>query len=179
MSPIGAAFAEALAVSIVPLLAMQSMLRVLSPLHGRLLICVWAVEQEVGSKRCIPCLAAAGDLDDDIVRPTDKTDGRALVKAQDVFVPWVRTLQKPTVTTVSIEDAAIYAANDSPAVFQRYYHMFARGELKTLVYEAAEALGLAVDGGDADCQADKGGRGLRIVSEGWERSNWYLELQRW
>jgi len=58
-------------------------------------------------------------------------------------------------------------------VFNRYYHMFAKGELVGLVDEAAQDLGLHI-GHKVD-----GNRGVEIVQDGWERSNYYVELRLW
>lgn len=101
----------------------------MNPAHGRVLIYVWAVEQDSLSKRTVP--------------PGE----------QDVFVPWVRA-----------EDGA---------VFKRYYHMFRAGELMELVSNAAGELELKVD------MKEEGTSGVEVVREGWERSNWYVELRRW
>lgn len=57
-------------------------------------------------------------------------------------------------------------------VFQRYYHFFEPGELKELVVDAARELGL--------CVGEEGeGRGVQVVQDGWERSNYYVELKLW
>ncbi|KAJ7755039.1 S-adenosyl-L-methionine-dependent methyltransferase [Mycena maculata] len=74
---------------------------------------------------------------------------------QDVFVPWV-------------------LSDDKKQVFNRYYHMFADGELATLAAAAAEELDLVV--GPPRGQSLKG---VEIVQDGWERSNHYVELRRW
>lgn len=59
-------------------------------------------------------------------------------------------------------------------VFDRYYHMFAEGELKELVTEAAEEMGLQVGEPEAGSVY-----GVQIVQDGWERSNYFVELRRW
>jgi tRNA (uracil-5-)-methyltransferase TRM9 len=99
----------------------QRLLEAVAPSHGRVLIYVWATEQDALSKREVPA---------------DTGDG------QDVFVPWV------------LGDGLVE---------RRYYHMFARGELRALVDEATSALG----------------GGVQVVQEGWERSNHYVELRRY
>jgi tRNA (uracil-5-)-methyltransferase TRM9 len=63
-----------------------------------------------------------------------------------------------------------------PQIFRRYYHMFARGELVGLVTKAASELGLCV-GSRHDGPGNM--RGLEIVQDGWERSNYYVELRCW
>ncbi len=52
--------------------------------------------------------------------------------------------------------------------------MFARGELKELVGEAAKDLHLHI--GPPDVRVTQG---IDIVQDGWERSNYYVELRRW
>jgi tRNA (uracil-5-)-methyltransferase TRM9 len=45
------------------------------------------------------------------------------------------------------------------------------------VVQAGERLGLSV-GTEVDCQ--KGCKeGVQIIQDGWERSNYYVELKRW
>lgn len=61
-------------------------------------------------------------------------------------------------------------------VYNRYYHMFAKGELRGLVIEAATGLGLVV--GVAAGQPSST-RGIEIVQDSWERSNYYVELRCW
>lgn len=61
-------------------------------------------------------------------------------------------------------------------VYNRYYHMFAKGELARLVTEAAMGLNLII--GTADGQLPSS-EGVEIVQDSWERSNYYVELQRW
>lgn len=63
-----------------------------------------------------------------------------------------------------------------PRRFERYYHMFAEGELVELATEATHELGLVV----GRAEGGEGSRaGVEIVQQGWERSNYYVELQRW
>jgi len=64
-----------------------------------------------------------------------------------------------------------------PQVYNRYYHMFAKGELPGLVIEAAAELGLQVGSRPEDLPKDR--RGIEIVQDGWERSNYYVELKLW
>lgn len=59
-------------------------------------------------------------------------------------------------------------------VFDRYYHMFAEGELNELVKEAAGEMGLQVGEPEAGSVY-----GVQIVQDGWERSNYFVELRRW
>lgn len=60
-------------------------------------------------------------------------------------------------------------------VFNRYYHMFSKGELYELTVTAAKGLGLAI-GDESEFSA---GPGIEIVQSGWERSNYYIEIRRW
>lgn len=142
-----------------------------SPTHGRVLIYVWAIEQDELSKRNIP------------------TSTSAAADGQDVFVPWtlsspvprktpkVRTKRqkKGVVTAKDPEDEPLKDGKREPQVFDRYYHMFAKGELRILVCEAAEELGLSV--GDKSNALNS--RGIEIVQDGWERSNYYVEIRTW
>ena len=71
------------------------------------------------------------------------------------------------------------AASPLPVVFDRYYHMFAKGELNDLVAGAASKMGLVVG---APLDGDRPGvvrEGVQIVQDGWERSNYYVELRCW
>lgn len=129
----------------------------MKPESGRLLIYVWAVEQDDLSKRVVP----------DVIVPSDGVSPGS--KSQDVLVPWVNT------------GAVLNSATDSsdkPRIFQRYYHLFASSELSDLVHRAASELGFTV--GPADlCGTIDGVCGMEIVNHGWERSNYYLEARLW
>jgi tRNA (uracil-5-)-methyltransferase TRM9 len=74
----------------------------------------------------------------------------------DVFVPWVMNQSK---------DGEVY---------NRYYHMFAEGELEGLIEDATRELGLSMGSPDGT-----GVKGVEMVQKGWERSNHYVELKRW
>lgn len=52
--------------------------------------------------------------------------------------------------------------------------MFAKGELTRLVQDAAEGMDLAVGRASAGRS-----HGVEITQDGWERSNYYVELRRW
>lgn len=129
--------------------AIQTLLRSVSPSHGRILIYVWAVEQDNLSKRYIP--------------PTEENSNSA---GRDVFVPWVLNHSQNNEKKM---------LDDSPLVFNRYYHMFVEGELEDLVRDATLNLGMVV--GSIDSSVEQ--RGVEIVGKGWERSNWYVELKCW
>lgn len=176
----------------------QRLLQCVSPIQGRVLIYVWAIEQDELSKRALPVhspelVATTGISSNEIV----ESPSPAPEQGQDVFVPWVLTspqAPKPKPKAKrrrDREDAETEPQppiSSSPArddvqelrVFNRYYHMFARGELLQLVHEAAQQLDLQV--GEPPMQ--DGGQitkvqGLEVVQNGWERSNYYVELRRW
>ncbi|KAL1745658.1 hypothetical protein HDZ31DRAFT_62968 [Schizophyllum fasciatum] len=128
--------------------AVEALIRAVSPDSGRVLIYVWAVEQDELSKRHIPAENAAE-------------------AGADVFVPWVLSDK-----TKSQSDAP----TTEPRVYNRYYHMFSQGELRRLVELAAGQSGLAI--GEAEA-FPAGSRGLQVVQDGWERSNYYVELRLW
>ncbi|KAI0721026.1 S-adenosyl-L-methionine-dependent methyltransferase [Cerioporus squamosus] len=164
--------------------AVQRVLEAISPTHGRALIYVWAVEQDKLSKRSIPT-----STDDDRVASSSQTG-----RGQDVFVPWVLAQSvesKPKTRRKGksfgqtglpeTPETGLDAQDAPPKVFNRYYHMFAKGELNELVADAAKELGLTLgdaSGADVAVTGDKE-RGVQIVQDGWERSNYYVELRRW
>jgi tRNA (uracil-5-)-methyltransferase TRM9 len=138
--------------------AIKSLIRSVKPGSGRLLIYVWAVEQDELSKRVVP----------DVTVPSGGT-APATAKAQDVIVPWVKTGAVAGKPPDSLHE---------PRIFQRYYHLFTSSELTDLASHAASELGLAV--GPADhCGTMDGACGMEIVDHGWERSNYYLEARLW
>ena len=63
-----------------------------------------------------------------------------------------------------------------PPIYQRYYHLFAKGELVALVREACDALGFVVGPPDSRSGVPCG---VEILQDGWERSNHYVEFRRW
>jgi tRNA (uracil-5-)-methyltransferase TRM9 len=87
------------------------------------------------------------------------------------MVPWVlsKELSSP-------KQGEAQSESEAPQVFNRYYHMFAKGELRQLVEEACSELELQVEpvGANAEHQS-----GVEVVQDGWERSNYYVELRRW
>lgn len=78
---------------------------------------------------------------------------------------------KDAVETIGEDESA----TEPNKVFNRYYHMFSKGELRELMITAAQELCLAI-GNESDISADQG---LEIVECGWERSNYYIEIRRW
>ncbi|KAG2157318.1 hypothetical protein DEU56DRAFT_14367 [Suillus clintonianus] len=155
-------------------LAVQHLLQAVSPIHGRMMIYVWAIEQDELSKRSIPASGTNGSDN----HPTT---------GEDVFVPWMMSQHQHTAkgkfkgdtpsSATSKEDAAVAMIAAETPVYNRYYHMFAKCELKQLTIQAAEELGLMV--GPQESANTKGCRGVEIIQEGWERSNYYVELRRW
>ncbi|KAF8136630.1 S-adenosyl-L-methionine-dependent methyltransferase [Boletus edulis] len=131
-------------------LAVQRLLQCVSPAHGRILIYVWAIEQDELSKRVIP---------------TDDSTGSS--PGKDVFVPWVMSQQ------ATRQDSKNPGTVAEAHVYHRYYHMFAKGELTRLAREAAQGMDLVVGPPEA------GRRGIEIIQDGWERSNYYVELRCW
>lgn len=115
---------------------------------------------------------------------------------QDVLVPWVMQQdQKPKLKIRSrrgrsktdpaaqeetdphlVEHPIV--SNDSP-VFQRYYHLFAPGELTELATTAATKLNLYIGPKPLEVHTEDQIHGVYISPEGWERSNLYVELTRW
>jgi len=126
----------------------KQLLQAVCSSHGRILIYVWAIEQDELSKRKIP-------VDDRL--------HESRLPGQDVFVPW--NLNRSNTKS-----------DDESQIFNRYYHMFAKGELTTLVTLAAEDLGLYVGPKSENCSIKEG---VEIVQDGWERSNYYIELRCW
>ncbi|KAI0310894.1 S-adenosyl-L-methionine-dependent methyltransferase [Amylostereum chailletii] len=155
-------------------LAIQRLLESVSPHHGRLLVYVWAIEQDDLSKRDIPTSKL-------LTTPVE-------AKGQDVMVPWVLTQQTPrekeqrrrnkgqSASEQEIELPLLDPLPQDPKTFNRYYHMFAKGELRELVESAARTMDLRVGA------MPNGGHeisGVEIVQSGWERSNYYVEVRRW
>ncbi|KAF8810129.1 S-adenosyl-L-methionine-dependent methyltransferase [Phlegmacium glaucopus] len=135
-------------------LAIQRLIQSVSPSHGRVLVYVWAIEQDELSKRKV--------IADEEPPP---------LRGKDVVVPWVLSKE------LGMREKQSSEKDKEPQIFNRYYHMFAKGELSGLVMEAAQELGLHV--GPKPGSGDEGLKGLEIVQDGWERSNYYVELKLW
>ncbi|KAI9446525.1 hypothetical protein H4582DRAFT_1804959 [Lactarius indigo] len=151
-------------------IAVKRLLESVSPRHGRVLIYVWAVEQDKYSKRIVPV------PDRDTGTHTD-VDGEPSTSGQDVFVPWSLSTVRAYSEALKMKEAARNALGTTPEVIQRYYHMFAKDELGQLVRVAAEEMGLKV--GPPPMNQVEGIEGIEVVASGWERSNYYVELRRW
>ncbi|KAI0273556.1 S-adenosyl-L-methionine-dependent methyltransferase [Gloeopeniophorella convolvens] len=152
--------------------AVKRLLDSVSPRHGRILIYVWAIDQDELSKRAIPA------AERDATRENESEEPVAV--GQDVFVPWVFSSEsaRPKLPLgAGVAEPQSDALTGTSKTFQRYYHMFAKGELDQLVQIAAHDLGLRVG---RSPESDGGGaQGIEIVESGWERSNYYIELLRW
>ena len=115
--------------------------RVLMP-GGRALVTVWALEQQDAG-----LLAKWVPLGGD-----DATQ-------RDYLVPWHLPMHRadaPAALAVGEGDAVVDPRKHA-VVLQRYYHLFASGELEALVGEVP---------------------GLRVVCSYYEKSNWGVELER-
>lgn len=153
----------------------QSLLRCLSPSHGRGLIYVWAIQQDDLSKRSVPNF--------------EENDQRQA--GQDVFVPWKLSENTPGPSHKATKalpkqqsEASAEGAEQDPtkpgtAVFNRYYHMFDRGELRELVVAAAQGIGISLEP-ESRTQTESGTQKktfIEIVKDDWERSNYYVEFR--
>ena len=145
---------------------MQRLIDTVSARHGRILIYVWAIEQDEQSKRIIPVPAREG--------PYADADGERCSSGhgQDVFMPWVLSSDNASSKVPRTEQS-----RNVP--IRRYYHMFSKDELRELVQSAAQELGLKVGPPPSNDVKFKSTEGVEIVMSGWERSNYYIELQRW
>ncbi|KAJ3166146.1 Alkylated DNA repair protein alkB 8 [Geranomyces variabilis] len=93
------------------LTAVNELIRVLKP-GGRVLIFVWAFEQESRSKRRF--------------------------SEQDVFVPW--KMPKAIYGPASPQPNTAVAEDGGDVVYQRYYHLFKENELEQLVRQSTDAV---------------------------------------
>ena len=134
-------------------MAIQRLIQSVSPSHGRVLVYVWAIEQDELSKRRV--------IADEESPP---------LTGKDVIVPWVLSKE------LSIREKQLSNKDKEPQIFNRYYHMFAKGELPGLVMEVAKELGLRVG---LKPESGENLKGVEIVQDGWERSNYYVELRLW
>jgi len=111
--------------------ATREILEQLHPQHGQALIYVWALEQ--GDSR------------------RGWTDG----DSQDVMVPWVRKSSAPAKQKNGQNNQSDnrQAAEET---FQRYYHLYRKGELENDVQQA----------------------GGKIIKAGYEKDNWWAIVSR-
>lgn len=69
---------------------------------------------------------------------------------------------------------------EEPQVFNRYYHLFVEGELRALVERAAAEEGFVLResvqaGAQTEAEGPKGQKWLRVMGQGWEADNWWIE----
>ncbi|GMK57562.1 hypothetical protein CspeluHIS016_0403960 [Cutaneotrichosporon spelunceum] len=146
--------------------AVQALLRSLRVAEqpARFFIYVWAWEQGPESRRKMGS-RAGGEV------------------VQDVMVPWVvkpgpglkpkRTKGRRRTAEAAEErrevelDQPEEPQEPEDKVYHRYYHLFVKGELRALVEAAGQREGFAL--------GDEGGKYLRVVNEGWEADNWWIE----
>ena len=99
---------------------------------------------------------------------------------QDVFIPWVlskdHTEKKQDPDSPESQRHSQSLEPSKPQVFHRYYHLFAEGELIHLARSAAEDMGLELVHPSI---SGHGRKGIVVAQTGWERSNYYVELERW
>lgn len=175
----------------------QSIRSILRPLayhpqspFSTFIVYVWAFEQSESSKRKMGSAAVEG-IDD------------GMTPDQDVLVPWVllqptapkerqerprragkgrggikQESERATEEVSTLESNKVVQpapAQAQPQVFHRYYHLFKEGELRQLVLAAAQEEGLGIKDENGDVTGSSGSKWLRIVGEGYERDNWWLE----
>lgn len=170
----------------------QRLLQSVASDHGRILIYVWAIEQDDLSKRSMPGAKGSDPKHGGTPNITSEDTSDTTLQGQDVFVPWVLNSPQATNHKTATQrkrrsphkeeqaESARTKAREPLQVFNRYYHMFAEGELEKLVHDAADALNLQV-GAPSNRFGFKETKthGVEIVQSGWERSNYYVELRRW
>ena len=100
-----------------------------------------------------------------------QSDRSSAVSGVDVFVPWV-VVNNPS----NHNNHHVQQLQGQSLVYQRYYHLFAKGELLALVREACDALGLVVGLPDSRRSVPCG---VEILQDDWERSNYFVDLRRW
>lgn len=131
------------------MLYVQDLILAVSPSGGRVFIQVWALEQGEESSLSRRKRLETATLSTNNNDPAHASP--AVSPEQDVFVPWSFN-KKPAPDQVQQQ------------TFKRYYHLFKKEELRLLCLDAAHHLGLQ----DA----------VSVHSEGWERGNWWIQLQR-
>lgn len=131
--------------------AVKNLLTTVSPFGGRILIYVWAMDQDETSKRNVPSFS-----------PSISRSG------VDAFVPW-------TLSPAKGETESESTCEIDRKVFNRYYHFFAAGELRQLACDAAMDLSMIV----GPPSTKRGQQGVEIVRDAYEKSNWYIELKLW
>ena len=96
-----------------------------------------------------------------------QSDERPSKDGQDVFVPWISSQKEKSISS-----------DTTTLTYNRYYHFFDKGELRALVLSAAAELGISVRSKEStNIEPVISQPYLEIVQDGWERSNWYIELR--
>lgn len=111
--------------------AIKELVRVVRP-GGRVLIYVWALEQQ---------------------------DGR--FEQQDVFVPWNNQLKFEGAAAEKVSDKSTNIEKNT-VVYKRFYHVFKKGELESLVEEVK----------------GEGEWDLRVVRSYFDHENWCVEIEK-
>ena len=132
------------------LAAMTSLVKLLRP-GGLALITVWAMEQEEAKK-----MRKWKELEQD-VSPGGQDPSQALGK--DYLVPWNVPFHRPEAANVAskAEKSASIDEQNGHVVFQRFYHVFEKGELECLVNYIPN---------------------VTIVRCVFDRSNWCITIRR-
>lgn len=151
------------------------MLRALNKQHGKLLIQVWAMEQTppedaedsentgVAASTHKPYLKRQRDMDKlESAQHTMQSLQLSQAEKQDVFVPWKH--QEGQGKRAVVATVAQSQSSASELVYQRYYHLFRAGELRSLLAQAASD-----ELGDSDFH-------FLIIDEHekWESGNWSI-----
>lgn len=104
----------------------------------------------------------ANGNDDMTSRPDDTNTKDAAIETQG--------LPKEPITALAEQ------AQPERQVYHRYYHLFVEGELREDVIAAAKGMGFALrPKAEDEAGGQKGEKWLRIIEEGYEKDNWYLE----
>ena len=150
---------------------MQALIRPLvlkrKPPYSRFMIYVWAYEQGPSSKRKMGATAEAAFLGSS--KSTESSESGTSTspsdaKVQDVLVPWAYQPPQADKSLPPLEKT----------VYNRYYHLFVKGELRDLVEHAAKGEGFSLREGEAESSLDDA-KWMRISGEGYEMDNWWLE----
>lgn len=138
------------------LAALRELIRVLRP-GGRGLVYAWAFEQ--------------GEMNGD--------KGARKFPAQDVFVPFHFRLQSHSQQMDGVQ-AASFVKDKNSLVFQRYCHVYKRGELQSLLIEAANSMKSenVEDGDIAGNQCTSSTATIRVEETYYDMSNWCVRFQK-
>jgi len=75
----------------------------------------------------------------------------------------------------------IVEEEEPPRVYQRYYHLFKAGELQDLLATACEEEGfefIPFSDPEEGVEVGEGRKWVKVVKQGWDRDNWFCEVQR-